>query len=187
MHPAPWSLIALRVLSAPAIVVLAVAGASGPWLFAILLVAFLSDVFDGVVARRLAAATPMLRLADSVVDVVFYIAVAVVVVDPDVLGRHAVGLGVFAALRVSRLIVEFDKYRRIAAYHMWSAKTWGVLLLLGFAEVYLVGAGTTLFAMAVWMGVVTDAEGLAASLMLPDWHHDVPSVVHAWRLRQGSA
>lgn len=36
---------------------------------------------------------------------------------------------------------------------------------------------------AIWLGIVADLEGLAISIVLKRWTHDVPSVVHAWRLR----
>jgi CDP-diacylglycerol--glycerol-3-phosphate 3-phosphatidyltransferase len=37
------------------------------------------------------------------------------------------------------------------------------------------------------LGIVSDLEGLAVSLVLPEWRHDVPSLVHAWRLRRQDA
>ena len=39
--------------------------------------AFVSDIFDGVVARRMGIATPGLRHADTLVDTAFYVAAAV--------------------------------------------------------------------------------------------------------------
>ena len=39
--------------------------------------AFLSDVLDGVIARRTGTATPALRYADTIVDTIFYVAAAV--------------------------------------------------------------------------------------------------------------
>ena len=39
-----------------------------------LILAFLSDVFDGILARRLNVATPDLRRLDSIADSTFYLA-----------------------------------------------------------------------------------------------------------------
>jgi len=36
---------------------------------------------------------------------------------------------------------------------------------------------------AIWLGIVADLEGLAISVVLTRWMNDVPSIVHAWRLR----
>lgn len=45
---------------------------------AMLSAAFLSDVFEGVIARRLGIATPGLRRLDSAADTLFFVAVAIV-------------------------------------------------------------------------------------------------------------
>jgi hypothetical protein len=39
-------------------------------------------------------------------------------------------------------------------------------------------------AAAVWLGIVADLEGLAISVVLNRWKNDVPSLVHALRLRE---
>ena len=67
----------LRLALAPAaLVALAHIDVAGLVLAAALLLGFLSDVLDGVVARRAGAVTPFLRRLDSSVDTVFYLGVA---------------------------------------------------------------------------------------------------------------
>jgi hypothetical protein len=34
------------------------------------------------------------------------------------------------------------------------------------------------------IGMISDLEGMAISVVLPRWAHDVPTVFHAMRLRQ---
>jgi phosphatidylglycerophosphate synthase len=66
-----------------------------PWAFSVCLVmAFLSDVFDGVVARRLGVATTALRRMDSAADTTFYVAAAYAAwrLYPDGVARHAAPL-----------------------------------------------------------------------------------------------
>jgi phosphatidylglycerophosphate synthase len=64
----PVLLTGLRALLAPAVVWLSMY-APRKEAFAICLVAaFLSDVFDGIIARRLGVATPALRRLDSAAD-----------------------------------------------------------------------------------------------------------------------
>jgi hypothetical protein len=67
---------------------------------------------------------------------------------------------------------------------MGSAKLWGILLFLGCGEVFLRGAPGPLFTAMIAVGVLSEVEGLLASLILPTWHHDVPSLWHAWALRR---
>src|SRR5690242_14436081 len=71
----PWWLIRLRLVLAPLLVAGAVLKLAGPVLATGLTIAFLSDVFDGIIARRVGASTPELRVADSRADVIFYLCV----------------------------------------------------------------------------------------------------------------
>ena len=64
----------LRMALAPVVLWLAFHRPSGPAFAACLAAAFVSDVFDGVIARRLHVATPGLRRLDSAADSVFYLA-----------------------------------------------------------------------------------------------------------------
>ena len=185
----PLSLVGLRLACAPAIAAAAWAGGSATLLTAILAVAFLSDVFDGIVARRLGVATPELRRADTLADTAFYLAATLAVFyrSPGVLARNAAWLAGLAALELARAGLERFKFGKLAAYHLWSSKAWGIALLLGFSEAFLTGRSGPLFKTALVLGIVSDLEGLAASLVLSQWRHDVPSLVHAVRLERSRA
>jgi hypothetical protein len=41
-------------------------------------------------------------------------------------------------------------------------------------------------AVPIYVGILVDLEGLAVSFVLRAWKSDVPSIVHAWRLRRGA-
>ncbi len=70
----PVLLTGLRALLAPVVVLLSIY-APNPEAFAVCLIAaFVSDIFDGIIARRLNVATPALRRLDSVADTFFYVA-----------------------------------------------------------------------------------------------------------------
>jgi phosphatidylglycerophosphate synthase len=186
---APWLLVVGRALAGPVILLAAGAGVPGPVLVAILVAAILSDILDGVIARRRGVATESLRRADSIADTIFYLSAlgALVVRAPPLLQEHALGIGAVLVLELARLAVELRKFGRQAAYHMWSAKLWGVTLFLGFSEALLRGAAGPLFQLAIVVGIVTDLEGLAASIILRRWRHDVPSIWHAVLLARSPA
>ena len=186
MKRVPALLVALRAVLGPAIVAACLGGGSRYWLVGMLVAAFLSDVFDGVLARRLGVASERLRLADSVVDILFYVCVAAacLVTYPEVWRRHHVGILLVAGLEAGRWGLDLVKYGKVASYHMWSAKLWGILLFLGFGEVFLRGGPGVLFTALIAVGIYNEVEGLLASLVLPAWHHDVPSLWHAWALRR---
>jgi phosphatidylglycerophosphate synthase len=161
-------------------------GASGRVLAGIVFVAFVSDVFDGIVARRLGVATEALRRADSIVDALFYVtALGVLVLHaPRAALAGTPGIAVLLSLEVARLVIERRKFGKMAAYHAWSAKAWGITLWLGFSEAFITGRAGPLFWAAIVVGILADLEGLAISSILPSWHHDVPSVWHALQIQR---
>jgi CDP-diacylglycerol--glycerol-3-phosphate 3-phosphatidyltransferase len=176
-----------RLALAPTLIVLARGRAPG-WLLACALVAgFVSDVVDGMVARRASAVTPFLRRLDSSVDTVFYLAVAYAawVLHPEPLRRLAVPIGVVVGGEALNYVVALVRFRREASYHAVSAKLWGLLLFL--ALLVLLGTGSAvLLPVALAAGIVAELETLAITMTLPSWRHDVPSVWHAWRIRHDS-
>jgi phosphatidylglycerophosphate synthase len=182
-------LMAFRAACAPVIFVLACFGFPGPLLAAVLAAGFLSDVVDGRLARRMGMVTPSLRYADTLVDTVFYIAAAaaLAVAVPDAFAGAGVLLVALITIHVSRATFEVTKYGRVASYHMWSAKALGVLLAAAFGYGFATGHPNLILTAALWLGIVNEVEGFAASVILPDWRADVPSIVHALRAAAGGS
>jgi phosphatidylglycerophosphate synthase len=185
----PLLLTGLRVLLAPVMIFLAFYYPSRVAFGGCLIVAFLSDVFDGILARRFKVATPALRRLDSVADSAFYLAALLVAwhLYPSALRQHRTALTVLAGLEILRYAVDFVKFRREAAYHMWSSKLWGICLFVGFFALLALGVDGWPVAVAIYVGILVDIEGFAVSLLLREWKSDVPSVVHARRLRHRRA
>src|SRR5436305_6511031 len=112
----PALLVALRAVLGPIILVAGLRHWPWVWPVGILVVAFLSDVLDGVIARRLGVATERLRLADSVVDIGFYLCVATacLLAYPEVWRQHRTGILLVAALEAGRWVFGLLKFGRIA-------------------------------------------------------------------------
>jgi phosphatidylglycerophosphate synthase len=181
----PFLLTALRALLGPIVLALALLAPSRSAFGWCLVAAFLSDVFDGMVARRLGVATPNLRRFDSIADSIFYAAAALAVwhLHPSAIVERRLPLLVLAALELGRYAFDFAKFKREASYHMWSSKLSGIALFAGFFSLLALGSDNVLVDTAVYIGIVADLEGLTISTLLPDWRSDVPSVIHAVRLR----
>lgn len=185
----PRALVWLRVVLAPVIIVIA-AWRPVPAAFASCLVlALLSDYFDGAIARRQGTATEGLRRFDSIADTVFCIAAlgAVWLRHPDVVRDKSALLITLFAVESLRYVLDFLKFGREASYHMWSAKLWALALFLAFFMLLVVGQDGAWVTAAIVFGILSDLEGLAISIVLPAWSHDVPTLLHAWRLRDSLA
>lgn len=182
----PVSLTLLRALLAP-VVLVAAWRRPDPALFgACLVVAFLSDVFDGIIARRLGVATATVRRLDSMADTLFYVSVAAAAwhLHPAFIRAHAAAIAVLSCVELLRYAFDYLKFRREAAYHMWSSKAWGVCLFTGCFALLALGHAGALAALPIYVGIVADLEGLAISAILREWRADVPSFVHALGIRR---
>jgi CDP-diacylglycerol--glycerol-3-phosphate 3-phosphatidyltransferase len=182
----PLFLTLLRAALAPVMLILANTNASPTGYAICLLVAFLSDVFDGKIARRLGIATPFLRRLDSIADTVFYVAATYCVwlLHPNVILGHATALLLLLGLELGRYVFDFLKFKKEASYHMWSSKLWGLALFVAFFFVLVFSNAGIAVSCAIYLGWLADIEGLMISLILPFWKNDVPTLFHALRLRQ---
>jgi phosphatidylglycerophosphate synthase len=184
----PIALTTLRLLLAPVLVWLVYAEAPSMAFAAVVGVAFVSDYFDGVIARRIGVATPELRHFDSRADLVFYATAAwsVWMLRPDVARSIALPALVVIALDLVRHGFDYLKFGRDVAYHALSSKVWGLslalalILLLGFRIAW------PFVEIAAWLGIVAQAEGLLISVVLKEWKTDVPTIFRAIEMRQDS-
>jgi phosphatidylglycerophosphate synthase len=185
----PMVLTGLRALLSPVVLLLSIYAPS-PGAFAVCLVAaFVSDIFDGIIARHLKVATPAIRRLDSAADTLFYAACVLAAwrLYPSAITARLVPLYILIAIEALRYILDFAKFHREASYHMWSSKLWGISLFVGFFSLLVFGSQGVTVSFAIYLGIAADLEGMAISLILPQWQSDVPSVVHAMQIRRSAA
>jgi phosphatidylglycerophosphate synthase len=181
----PWILILTRVTLAPVAVVAAWLEWSAWVWIAQFAVAALSDAFDGKLARRWGVATPRLRLADSVADTVYVLAclLSLWIAHPEIVRAHAYGIGLLVGLEAGRWLLDLGLFGRVASYHAISAKVFAASLVLTFVAIMGFGVGTPFLWISIALGVVSMLEGVAMSVVLPRWTHDVAHLGEALRLR----
>jgi phosphatidylglycerophosphate synthase len=181
----PLILTALRLLLAPLVIALAYTHAPRWTFVACLFFAIGSDYWDGVIARKYHVVTPFLRRFDSITDAIFYLAVlwAIWVLHANVVRSHIVGIGIVLALECIRYLFDSIKFRKVASYHMWSAKCWQISIVVAFVSLFGFEISDPFFSIAITLGIVSDIEGLCASVILTKPLTDVPSIFHAWHWR----
>lgn len=178
----PWLLVAAR---AGATVVLAVSLASGALadrlVLVLFIIAFVSDYFDGVVARALGVVTRALRQADSAVDTIFYLVLAAATwrLHGDVLGRHRAALGICLGTLAGWYLLDLVRWRAVAGFHAWSAKVFAAALGVWAVMLYRFGTDGPWLVVACVAGTISHVEGMATSLVLRQHATDVPTLWHA--------
>jgi CDP-diacylglycerol--glycerol-3-phosphate 3-phosphatidyltransferase len=174
---------ALRILSAPALVALALAG-NGTAFAAVLVPALVSDMVDGYLARRFAITSALGALLDSVADLLLFIAavVGIVCLHPELLQHHRLAGGALLAGWLAEPLVALARYGRISSFHTYASKVAGYLLGFMVAVLFLWGLPDALFYAAVGAGILASAEEFLLLALLPIWRTDVRGIY--WVLRE---
>ena len=183
----PWSMMGFRALLGPALAV-AARGMTAPeaWLGAMIAAGLVSDVYDGILARRWQTDTAALRVADSAADTIFYLGVLAAIVERHwpVLRDRLWLLTALLALETLRILFDWMKFRRMASYHSYAAKAWGLLLAAATIALLCFNRAPWLITVALVWGILCDMEGMAMSALLPQWTHDVKTLRRALELRR---
>ncbi len=187
MRRVPWLLVAARGAAALVLVAGLVAGRlTDGRVLALFAIAFLTDYFDGVIARAQGVATRRLRQADSVVDTLFYLVLAAVTLrlHGDVLRRHAAALALCLGTLAVWMVLDLLRWRAAAGFHAWSAKLFAAALGVWAVALYGFGADGPWLVVACAAGTLSHLEGIAISCTLRRHVTDVPTWPHALRLRR---
>lgn len=154
-------------------------------ILALLTIGLLTDIFDGIIARRLGIATERIRRLDSSVDQVFFISagIATYLLCPGFFERNGVKLILLLSVEALTYIISFLKFRKEIATHSWGAKFWTLILFATLVQIVLTCDSTVLFEICFWVGILTRLEIVGIILALKSWTNDVPTLYHAIRLR----
>jgi len=182
----PSVLVIFRFLISPFLLWDAGDGQTSIWFIVGFVVAFVSDIFDGIIARRLGVSTANLRQADSWADVCLFgsVFISAWLGYRDILIAENLPLLMAVFAQLLWWVVNLIKYGKPASYHTYSAKLWGITLFI--AIVALFGwnyAGITLWLTCI-VGTIHSIEEILMTLILPVWTYDVLSIFHALSLRQ---
>lgn len=151
-----------------------------------LVVAGLTDVLDGYLARRLDAATPTGAALDSLADNLLTLSGAVwlLVLRPDVVIMFAVPLAIWLALYLAFLGLGLVKFRRFANLHLYSAKAAAFAAYVFLVSCFLfTGVPTVMGWLAFGMSVVALVEGLTCQLVCSELDEHTGSIVRVMRRR----
>uniref|UniRef100_B0SZP7 CDP-alcohol phosphatidyltransferase n=1 Tax=Caulobacter sp. (strain K31) TaxID=366602 RepID=B0SZP7_CAUSK len=186
----PYVLIGLRVAAGLLILALALLiGSPARWACAgLLAVGVLSDIFDGVIARRLGSVTDRLRIFDSRADVAFWLCAtaAVLVLHPALVATLWPLVAILAGMELTAHAVSFFRFRKEASPHHLLSKLFGLTLWALLTQLLATGTGGLVLPVAFALGVASQIEALAIMLILPAWRCDVRGVGQALALRRAA-
>src|SRR6201996_5922895 len=168
----PWIMAGARAALGPAMIAGERAGWSGVTLAMLVVTGLLSDIYDGVLARRWKCDTAAVRLFDSMADNVFYIcaAAALWLRHPQLIQSFAVPIGIVLGIELFKFAFDLVKFGKPGSYHSYLAKSWGLVLATTVVMSFAMRMNAVL-QIAWWasltLGVIACLEGFAMSLILP--------------------
>ena len=185
----PIALIYLRLLIGLLLILLSIIKIENyrSWAIIILTVGLLSDIFDGIIARRLNISSEKMRRLDSSVDQVFFISIAIAtyIQCPTFFLENKIKLSILLGFEALAYLICFIKFRKEIATHSIGAKIWTLLLFGTLIQVMVTCNSVILFNLCFWVGLITRIEIISIILTLKVWTNDVPSFYHSIKLRQG--
>jgi CDP-diacylglycerol--glycerol-3-phosphate 3-phosphatidyltransferase len=189
MKKLPYILITVRFLLAPIIIALAYfkGTQSGVLIVTLMYLGLLTDIFDGIIARKVGVSSEKLRRLDSQTDLIFWLSLgfASYFLNPELIQSEWKGIFLIFVMEALCYLISFMKFGKETCTHAFLSKMWGLSLLIVFT--YLIGfqqAGWS-FYLAVGLGCISHIDVILIVLLLPKWQYDVPSSYHAWNIRNG--
>ncbi len=181
----PNVLCAVRLLGAPVLVILAIAGMRDVFIGLYIFLA-MTDWVDGKLAIWLDQRTQFGARLDSWADAALYAALLLGMLQLSGDSLMEESAWVIAALSsyAATMIMGFWKFRRWPSYHTRAAKISWFLMTVG-AVCLVAQWDHRPFRLAMVAGTLTNIEAFMISCVLRSWHVNVPSVYHAYRTRRG--
>lgn len=191
MKQLPILLIAFRFLLAPVMLCLGYFyKTTYRQLIVVLLIAgLLSDIFDGIIARKQNISTTTLRRLDSQVDMIFWLSAGFTswFIWPEVIRQNNSVIYILLGMEALCYVVSVLRFGKETCTHAYLSKFWGLTLLAAFIDLILKGNAGFLFYFCLFAGVASHLDRILITLILPNWQHDVPSTYHAWLIRKGKS
>lgn len=185
----PIALILFRLVLAPTLVGLVYYLREDSRLIAILLMylGLLSDIFDGIIARKLNVQTPKLRRFDSQTDMVFWVSIGIStwILYPNLIWENRIPIITLFAMEGACYIISIAKFGKETCTHAYLSKAFGLSLLVAFTALIGFNHAGIPFLLAIILGIISHVDRILITLILPKWTHDIPSFYHAYLIKKG--
>lgn len=143
----------------------------------LIIIGVITDIFDGIIARKLNVATERLRVWDSNADVLFWISAifSVFWINSVFLREHLLLISAILGAEILVYLISFIKFRRPVATHTYLAKAWTLILLCFMIELILFSDSGLFFYLCIILGFISRLEIGLILINLKSWQTDVPS------------
>lgn len=185
----PYLLILLRFLLGPLVVLLSftLGERSTYTVLFLMYVGLFSDIFDGIIARKMKVDTEKMRRLDSQTDLIFWLCIAwsCYIIYPQIIRENWIGVLALLAMEGLCYLTSFIKFKKETCTHAFVSKMWGITLLVAFTSMLGFAYGGWILTICIVLGLTSQVDVILITLILKKWTHDVPSFYHAILIRKG--
>lgn len=185
----PYLLILFRFLLAPVILALAYYFSSkmSGVILVLMYLGLISDIFDGIIARKMNLSSEKMRRMDSQTDLIFWISVALscYLIHPQIIMDKIHWFGLLIFMELMCYLISLIKFGKETCTHAFLSKLWGLTLLIAFTALIGFEYGGWALELAIVVGLISQIDVILIILILPKWTHDIPSCYHAYLIRKG--
>lgn len=180
----PSLLIWLRLAISLLLIGDALDGKTGKFFLLGVSLGFLSDLLDGMIARRLKIVTAKLRIFDSYIDIIFYISlmISILFVYNSLIIKFYSLFLLLILLQLVNWVISLIKFYRLTSYHSYLAKLRALALFIAVFVLFYFEKTTFLW-VSIVLAIISNIEGIIISLLLPKWYCDVWTVFAAVKIR----
>jgi CDP-diacylglycerol--glycerol-3-phosphate 3-phosphatidyltransferase len=178
----PNVLSSVRIACAPALLLLAFAGAQTAYTW-VLVPALLTDAADGWLARAWGVQSRLGARLDSLGDSLLWSAglAGLVAFQRETLLQYRWFIGAAVTAWLLENLLAWFRYGRLSSFHTRLSKVSGVLLGVCIAVLFVFGTQGWLLCAATLCSLAASLEELWLLALLPEWRADVEGV---WWLRR---
>lgn len=189
MKKIPLLLILTRLLLGPLMIIITNAAPTYVRTLLVTLIIFglLTDIFDGIVARKLQVSSEKLRRMDSQTDLIFWVCVGWCswLLNPEIIIAHQYAIGLIFLMEALTYVFSIAKFGKETCTHALLSKLWGLTLLTAFVSIIGFGYGGVCLFLCIFFGIIGHIDVYLIIYFLPKWTHDVPSSYHAYLIKKG--
>lgn len=157
------------------------------WIISLMILAIITDIFDGIIARKIGLSEEKIRTHDSNVDVFFWVVciISIFSLRWDIVESQIWLILLVFLLELGTYICSFIRFKRTIATHSLLAKLWTLSLLIFLIDLTLGTLHVFPFWFCIVLGVISRIEIILIILTLKTWTTDVPSLRGAVKINKG--
>lgn len=191
MKNIPFLLIYSRILFGILIGLLAFLKMShyAEWIVTFMVIGLLTDVFDGIIARKMGVSSEKLRIWDSGVDQFFWLIIlaSIFYLNIAFVKANLLWITILLLLEITTYLISYFKFKKPIATHSILAKFWALSLLWFLIDLVLHNFSTFPFAICMVLGIISRLEIISIILSMKKWATDVPSILVVSKMNKGLA